>query len=285
MKKYFCILTLIAFIAVSFSGCGSKPAAGPSNDVSKDLRGDGLAVLCYHRVMPANLLKIERNLDPMESELAYYTIDKDKFISQLKYLKNNNVKFLTPKEADEYLSKKQAFSGKLALVTLDDGDLSIYKQAYPVLVKMKIPFILFMIAGEADKQWEGFHMCSWDQLKKMEASGYCTVGLHTYDMHYIDAATNKPALLNKENKKRFEKDTKEGIASLKKHLGTGTVYYAYPYGFGNPDTDNILLSNGINDIFSLSSKINHPGDKKFFIGRYLVTEDNWNKIAAWVKQK
>lgn len=280
MKKFSCIIFSILFAVFILQGCHNK-TEGTQSSSSNVIQGNGLVVLCYHRIIPTKLLITERNLDPQESELKYYTIGKDEFISQLKHLKQSNVKFVTPLEAENYLAKKQTISGKLVLVTLDDGDLSIYKNAYPELKKLKIPFLLFMITSQAGKQWEGFHMCTWSQLKEMQESGYCTVGLHTYDMHYIGSDTKQPVFLNKKNKKLFSADTKKGIESLKKHLGVNTAFFAYPYGFGNADTDSILMSNGINNIFSLSGKINHPGDKRFFIGRYLVTEDNWKKIASW----
>lgn len=43
-------------------------------------------VLCYHRIIPDQFLKLGRSFDPKESELAYYTIGTDEFASQLKYL-------------------------------------------------------------------------------------------------------------------------------------------------------------------------------------------------------
>ena len=91
--------------------------------------------------------------------------------------------------------------------------------------------------------------------------------------------------LNKNRKEQFDDDTQKGIASLKQHLGTNTVYFAYPYGFGNPDTDQILMSHGINNIFTLSAKVNHTGDKQFYIGRFLVTSDDWEQIKSWVQSK
>jgi peptidoglycan/xylan/chitin deacetylase (PgdA/CDA1 family) len=276
---------LLAFLfAATLLGC-SFQSGQKDKEFSVNLKGNGLVVLCYHRIIPDQFLKLGRSFDPKESELAYYTIGTDEFASQLKYLKQYHVRFLTPQQAQDYLTGKQKFSGKLVLITLDDGDLSIYKDAYPRLKQLGIPFLLFMIAGQAGKQWEGFNMLTWGQMKEMEKSGCCTVGLHTYNMHFIDSQTNQPVFLNKNKKKQFDDDTKKGIASLKQHLGTNTIYFAYPYGFGNPDTDQILMSHGINNIFTLSGKVNHTGDKQFYIGRFLVTSDDWKQIKSWVQSK
>ena len=284
MNRFLRPISFFLLIALLFTGC-SKTNNQESVNSSNQLTGNGLVVLCYHRIISGKILNWGRSLNPQESELAYYTIGTDEFSSQLTYLKQNNVRFVTPQEAQDYLTGKQSFPGKLALVTLDDGDLSIYKNAYPLLQKMKIPFLLFLIAGQTGLKWEGFNMCSWDQIKKMQNSGFCTVGLHTYNLHYLDSQTKQPVFLSADKKNAFDDDTKKGIACLKKHLGTDAAFFAYPYGFGTPATDQILMSRGISNIFTLSAKINRPGDKRFYIGRFLVTSENWKQIASWVRTK
>lgn len=252
---------------------------------SKRLKGDGLIVLCYHRVIPKWILNWGGFLDPRDSEFTSYSISTEEFASQLNYLKQHGVRFVTPQEAEDFLTGRQYFSGKLVLITFDDGDISTYKHAFPLLREKNIPFLLFFITGCAGKNWEGFKMCSWEQVKEMVDSGLCDVGLHTYDLHYIDPETNKPIFLLPFTKQFFTTDTEKGIACFEKHLGIKVKYFAYPYGFGTPITDRVLKSHGIPNIFTLRAKVNQPGDKQSFIGRILITSENWSEVVSWVKSK
>lgn len=282
MKRlYFLILILIITI---FTGCSvSKVKENQDNTVN--LKGNGLIVLCYHRTYSEKILDLGMMLDPDDSELTRYAISTKELNSQLGYLQKEGIHFVTPEEAEDYLMGRFDCSGKMVLVTFDDGDLSIYKNSFPILRKRKIPFLLFLIAGQAGKRWEEFTMCSWAQVKEMMDSGLCTVGLHTYNMHYVDSQTKKPVFLNAAKEKEFADDLECGINCCRKQLGINIRYFAYPYGFGTPATDKIIISHQIPNIFTLRGKVNNKGDKRFYIGRVLVTSESWKYIVDWANSK
>ncbi|MGQ9512065.1 polysaccharide deacetylase family protein [Thermodesulfitimonas sp.] len=241
-------------------------------------------VLCYHRVLPSWALHWGR-LFWRSNEFSRYAISRREFAQQLDYLRQAGVRFVTPREAEEFLSGRRHLPGKLALVTFDDGDLSVYKKAFPVLKERQIPFLLFLIASQVGKEWEGFTMCSWEQVREMVASGLCSVGLHTYDLHYWhywDPQAKKPVFLLPGREKLFAEDTARGIACLEEHLGMKVRYLAYPYGFGTPTTDGILRTQGFSLVFTLRAKVNRPGDAPF-VGRVLVTPESWPQVAAWAR--
>ena len=272
---------LIIFLV---AGCRS-PQEEKAPIVSGSLEGEGLVVLCYHRVFPSWLLRWGRLFWPSDAELSRYAVTTKEFASQLDYLRQQGVRFVTPREAEEFLSGRRFFPGKLVLVSFDDGDLSIYKHVFPLLKEKQVPFLLFLITGQIGKQWEGFTICSWDQVREMVNSGLCTVGLHTHDLHYFDPRAKKPVFLLPGKRELFAADTASGIACLEKRLGVKVRYFAYPYGFGTPATDRILLSQGISNIFTLASKVNRPGDPRSFIGRVLVTRESWPHVAAWARAR
>lgn len=276
-------LLLLTFLFL-IAGCNSPPEAG-APVVSGSLEGEGLVVLCYHRVLPSWPLFWGRLFCRSDAELSRYALSTREFASQMDYLRQQWVRFVTPQEAEEFLTGRRSFPGKLVLVTFDDGDLSIYKHAFPLLKEKRIPFLLFLMTGQVGKEWEGFTMCSWDQVREMVDSGLCTVGLHTHDLHYLDPQAKKPAFLLSSKEELFAADTTSGTSCIEKHLGVKVRYFAYPYGFGTPATDQILLSQGIPNIFSLTSKVNRPGEPRFFIGRILVTPESWLQVAAWARAR
>ncbi|ACX51986.1 polysaccharide deacetylase [Ammonifex degensii KC4] len=277
MRRLLFLVLLLFFC--SLGGCSVSES--PRTPAGTHLQGDGLVVLCYHRVLPSWALHWGR-LFWRSNELSRYAISRREFAQQLDYLRQVGVRFVTPQEAEDYLAGRIHLPGKLVLVTFDDGDLSVYRHAFPVLKKRKIPFLFFVIAGQVGRKWEGFSMCSWEQIKEMVASGLCVVGLHTYDLHYWDSQAKKPVFLLPGRERLFAEDTARGTACLKEHLGLKTRYFAYPYGFGTPTTDEILRTQGFSLVFTLRAKVNRPGDAPF-VGRVLVTPDSWPQVAAWAQ--
>lgn len=150
----------LAFLAILAAGCRPAPAGERAGGAAGDLRGEGLVVLCYHRVLPPAFLRLGRFLWPSEAELSRFAVDSREFAAQLDHLRRQGVRFVAPDEAERYLKGEERLPGKLALVTFDDGDLSVYREAFPVLKERRIPFLLFLITGQAGKRWQGFAMCS-----------------------------------------------------------------------------------------------------------------------------
>lgn len=280
--KRISIFALLVLILTTLSGCSEVPEKQAAHSTAK-LEGDGLVVLCYHRILPSWLIKWGNLVDLGGSEFSFYSISTKNFASQLDFLQEQGVRFLTPQEAEDFLTGKKPLSGKLALVTFDDGDLSLYKHAFPVLKEKQIPFLLFFIPHQAGEEWEGHTMCSWSQIEEMTDSGVCTIGLHTYDLHYYDPQAKQPVFLLPENTALFEEDTKKGLACLEKQLGIKVKDFAYPYGFGTPQTDEILIAQGIHNIFTLRAKVNQAGSKRSFIGRVMGTPESWYKVENWAR--
>ena len=58
-------------------------------------------------------------------------------------------------------------------------------------------------------------------------------------------------------------------------------YFAYPYGYGIPETDEVLLAAGIRLVFSCRAGTVQPQTPAFFIKRVDVNEHTWPAIAGW----
>ena len=107
----------------------------------------GLISLMYHR--------FEENQYPSTN------IKLLDFKKQLEIIQRDNIKFINPKNfEDELMSNKKQ---RKILLTIDDGFLSFYKNAWPILKEKKIPFILFVSTREVGS----FNYMSWDQIKKL----------------------------------------------------------------------------------------------------------------------
>lgn len=252
------------------------------------LSGEGCLILNYHRVRSSNSLVKSLNKWTIryssDSELTMYSIYETEFKEQIMYLINEGFSFITPDELKHFLDYKETLPKKCALITFDDADISVYRNAYPFLVEKEIPFTLFIITGEVgNPNFHGLELASWKQIKEMLRSGLVTIGTHTHRMHHLDKSNNPP-FLNENKIADFINDTQLTIETVEEKLGFTPIFYAYPYGFGMPQTDNILLEAGYEMIFTLRPGIVKQGDPAFFLKRVLITRDTWPKVKDWVRE-
>jgi peptidoglycan/xylan/chitin deacetylase (PgdA/CDA1 family) len=211
-----------------------------------------------------------------------FTVYVDDFEQQMATLKSKGAKFVRPQELENIVRRRSDAPEKCVLVTLDDGDVSQYQYAFPVLRREQIPFLIFVISGQIGRSdFNGIHMAAWPQLREMVASGLATVGSHTHDMHRMDSS-RRPIFSNAANTVKFDEDLHSSLTAIQHELGTPIEYFAYPFGFGTPQTDEIALRAGMRLLFSLREGLVRPGDPAFFVKRVLVTPRNWQLIEAWL---
>ncbi|MFZ5968372.1 MAG: polysaccharide deacetylase family protein [Bacillota bacterium] len=260
-----------------------------ANNTLIEINGKGCIVLCYHRVLPENrftsfvykLLKIFTN----DNELKLYSVTGSDFEKQLKCLEDHKVKILSLEELEYHIYNKIDLPDKSAVITFDDVDESVYKNAYPILKRYNVPFSLFVITGQVgNKDFKGLRLSTWDQIKDMYSSGLVSLGLHTHNYHYLDKENNPP-FMDPKNSYKFYEDTTLAIKTMEENMGITPRYFSYPYGFGIPETDEYLLKSNIRLLFSLKPGVVTKDDPVFFIKRILVDDENWASIQDWIENK
>ena len=120
--------------------------------------------------------------------------------------------FLPVDKALEIVNNKT--KEKFVVVTFDDIPDNVYKNAYPVLRDLNIPFTIFITAGFIGK--EGF--VTREQLYELNNDPLCTIGAHTM---------THPMLRHVENSKWEIEQCKKELELL---TGKEISYFAYPYG-------------------------------------------------------
>ena len=102
------------------------------------------------------------------------------------------------------------------LLTIDDAFESFYINAWPILKKQKIPFILFVSTREIDK----YGYMTWKQIKEIAASDLVTIGNHSHSHEYlIDWSDDK-----------IKSDLATSNEIFKKELGYLPKIFSYPFG-------------------------------------------------------
>ena len=93
-----------------------------------------------------------------ESKYPSTNIQMDIFQKQLEIIEKEKIKFIHPRNFEKSLSENK--KDRKILFTVDDGLLSFYENAWPILKEKNIPFILFVNTREVGS----FNYMNWDQI-------------------------------------------------------------------------------------------------------------------------
>ena len=77
------------------------------------------------------------------------------------------------------------------LLTIDDGLLSFYQNAWPILRDKEIPFILFINTREVG----AFNYMNWDQILELHKNENVEIGNHSHSHEYL-VEENKEVIKN-----------------------------------------------------------------------------------------
>ena len=213
-----------------------------SNSSLENIDDFGIISLMYHR--------FEENKYPSTN------IKMNDFKNHLKIIKDNKIKFVNPKKFEEELinNKKQ----RKVLLTIDDGFSSFYDNAWPILKKEKIPFILFISTREVGL----FNYMTWDQIREIEQEDFVEIGNHSHTHEY----------LADENGEIITADIKKSIKIFKKELGKNSDFFSYPFGEYSLEFKSIIKSLGFKYAFGQHSGVMDETKDFYEFPRYPINE-------------
>jgi peptidoglycan/xylan/chitin deacetylase (PgdA/CDA1 family) len=160
----------------------------------------GVIALMYHRFN--------------ENKYPSTNIRNEVFLKHLDEINNSKFEFISFNKFNEIIKNKM--EKNYLLLTIDDGFESFYLNAWPVLKKRKIPFILFVSTREVGN----YGYMTWKQIKEIDSSGLATIGNHSHTHEY---------LIDWEEKK-IRDDLEKSIKIFKKELGYSPKLFSYPFG-------------------------------------------------------
>jgi peptidoglycan/xylan/chitin deacetylase (PgdA/CDA1 family) len=144
------------------------------------------------------------------------SVSPELFRSHLSYLQDNDFKVLPLDVVIEALQENTALPDKCVSLTADDGYLSIYDNAYPLLKAFQMPMAVFVATEAIDKNFPA--MMSWVQLREM--SNLIAVYNH---------GVSHSHLVGKESAVVFA-EIIDAQKRLKTRLDVQSKFFAYPYG-------------------------------------------------------
>ncbi len=185
----------------------------------------GLISIMYHRFN--------------ESKYPSTNIQLDIFKEQLKIIETEGIEFIHPDKFEKSLIENK--SKRKILLTIDDGLLSFYENAWPILREKNIPFILFVNTREVGS----FNYMSWDQILELHKDSNVEIGNHSHSHEY----------LVDESPKIIKEDILKSIKIFKKKLGTNSIFFSYPFGEYSLEFKKIIKELGFKYAFGQHSGV------------------------------
>ena len=178
-----------------------------------------IAILGYH-----SFYKDESELNELDKDSHEFINDITKFEKQMKYLHKHKYKTLTLDEFYKWKKGETKVPRKSVLITIDDGNLSNYMYAFPILKKYKMNAVVFF-TGHYAKDFGVEEGIIYDHMslslidKCKEEYPNIEFESHSFDMHGMDVT-------------HF---SEEEIKSDVKKMNTlgNFEYYAHPFGVYN----------------------------------------------------
>ena len=144
-----------------------------------------------------------------------------------------------PVSINEAVQQMRNHGKKFACFTFDDGYLNTYTIAQPMLVRLNVPFCVYMTRdfyqGIARPSWDASaQMMNKEQLKEMSKSPLCTIGVHTCSHPHLSRLTPDEQ----------RKEIAECKTDLEGLIGEEVQHLAYPHGDYNQTTVEIASALG-----------------------------------------
>jgi len=149
-----------------------------------------------------------------ENKYPSTNIKIDIFKKHINIIKENNISILNPKNFE--LEFDRVSKEKKILLTIDDAFSSFYLNAWPILKKDKIPFILFVSTESVGKK--GY--MSWDEIKEISKEDFVFIGNHSHSHDY----------LVKYKFEKFKEDILKSKKIFSKKLSHNSKFFSYPFG-------------------------------------------------------
>ncbi len=170
-------------------------------------------ILCYHKFGP--------------DRTSPLTMPPDIFNQQMKYLKDNGYRVVSPADLLDFLKYRRQIPIKSVLITIDDGYKSIYDIAWPILKKYNFTATVFVYTNYVGISKKAL---TWDDLRELKSYGF-SIGSHT--VSHADLTKKNP---DEKPDDFYHRITEELLLSKKiidKELGQDTIGLSFPYGRQN----------------------------------------------------
>ena len=187
-------------------------------------------------------------------------VTMDQFTAHLEELKTGGYTVVALKDLVESLRTKAPIADKTVAISMDDGYLSIYTRAYPLLKEAGFPFTIFLSTDPIDRGYPS-HM-SWAQVQEISADPLVDIAAHTAS--HLHMATASQARLGDEMARSLDR--------LEEKLNIRPQIFAYPFGEASLQAVSVVRGFGMKAAFGQHSGSIGPESDFYFLPRFALNE-------------
>lgn len=258
---------------VSDSFGNASEARRKVNVVANNVKS--VPVLTYHTFMT----KTEKNKYWKSDK---YTMDIDVFEEQLKYLKEHGYNSITLEDLYKWYNNEKVLTNKDFVLTIDDGNISSYVYAMPIIEKYGFNATVFVITSRITSgklKWDPSKLQFFsneiiDDINKNHKSIY--LAAHT---HYLHSTIDGSCAMAFKTEDEIYNDV-----LMSKNI-INSEYLAYPYGCYTENTLNAMGRAGYKMAFSFNTnKRATKADNVYAVDRLNVnSEVSMKKFMSWME--
>jgi len=266
-----------------------KPSSESSQQFSDPVQAEGVSVqvpiLLYHHI-------------------SEDTLTQEQFQTEMQLLKDGGYHTVSFDQIFDFVEKGTPLPEKPVCLTFDDGYLSNYEIAYPLLKEYGMKATFFAIGATVgntehykDTEFPITPHYSYEQAKEMSDSGLVSIQSHTFDMHQW--APYEPGDRVRNNILRWKDETEEEYTEaltadfsksreeLEAATGKPVNVLAYPGGQFDALSESVLRSLGVKATLTIQ-----PGKAKltegepeclYLMNRFYVQPDTTEEaFLEWI---
>ena len=178
------------------------------------------------------------------------------FIKQINLIKKNGFSFIDANNFEKSLLSNK--NNRKILLTIDDAFKSFYDQAWPILKKEKIPFLLFVNTREVGSN--GY--MSWNQIREISKEKFVHIGNHSHSHEYLVDKTDD----------EIRSDINLAISDFEKNLKYNSPFFSYPFGEYSNSFKNIIKNFGFKYAFGQHSGVVDKTKDFYELPRFSINE-------------
>ncbi|MEA1934547.1 MAG: polysaccharide deacetylase family protein [Thermodesulfobacteriota bacterium] len=209
-----------------------------------------------------------------DSRYPTTNVGVDRFREQMAYLKDHDYQVIPISLVVKALKNGRSIPAKAAVITIDDGYLSVYNDAWPILKSFGYPFTIFLNVKAINRKYKDF--VTWDQVREMAAAGV-DIQDHTYSHHRL--ADRPEGMDDAAYRAWIADDLAKGSEILLKKLGYRSRYLALPYG----EYNNIVMEEagalGYEAVFTQDPGSVSKQTDLFMIPREPILGNDWASMS------
>ncbi len=275
------ILTLACLLA--YRPTAAEPAA------------NGILVLNYH-----DILEEEERVPPFDR----IGVNKQHLEEHFQWLKQNNYRVISVQDVLDAAKGDKPLPKNAVMLTFDDGYLSFYSRALPLLKKYRYPATLAVVGSWIEQQsaFSGKPLMTTAQIREAMATGLVEIATHTHDLHHSIVSNpqgNQQSAVtgrlysteyeeyekDQDYRKRIFQEVQKSSDLLLQLIGVRPRVMVWPYGEYNAIALEAAKSAGMSISMGLDDGANSLADISA-MKRFLITDDpDAKRFATIVKNK